>query len=346
VSPAGSFEKVAEQQTVGTTHIALRWLKPPDPEILRFEIWAKNVAFDSQEPFLVQSNVDSPASITLNADSDTPVVLYLRTIMKNGLSSDLNSSPTVSTAITLEDPTIQITDPSQIDPGVVQDQHFDRVSANQIAIVDADIVNLTATKITAGTLIAGVILSSNILATQISAGTMSAVNVSAGTYSLISGNEQMLINGTVGFNQLNTSNNQFTKILGGLLTFGVSSTNYGDFGVDSEGGVLTLRNTSGANKVILALTPDISNFESGGGIVECVNASGTLRAALGVDDSSGHGRMELVGSSSQIVINGTKVVGTQGSTISDPAGGGTVDAEARTAINALIDRLQAHGLIA
>ena len=45
-------------------------------------------------------------------------------------------------------------------------------------------------------------------------------------------------------------------------------------------------------------------------------------------------------------VNGTMVVQGQGATISDPAGGGTQDAEARTAINAIIDRLQAHGLIA
>lgn len=36
----------------------------------------------------------------------------------------------------------------------------------------------------------------------------------------------------------------------------------------------------------------------------------------------------------------------QGSTITDPTGGGTQDAEARTAINALIDRLQDIGIIA
>lgn len=36
----------------------------------------------------------------------------------------------------------------------------------------------------------------------------------------------------------------------------------------------------------------------------------------------------------------------QQATITDPTGGATVDAESRTAINALIDRLQALGLIA
>jgi hypothetical protein len=42
---------------------------------------------------------------------------------------------------------------------------------------------------------------------------------------------------------------------------------------------------------------------------------------------------------------GTQVVGPRGATISDPSGGGVQDAEARTAINTIIDRLQAHGLI-
>jgi len=45
-------------------------------------------------------------------------------------------------------------------------------------------------------------------------------------------------------------------------------------------------------------------------------------------------------------VAGTKVVGAQGATISDPTGGTVQDSEARTAINTIIDRLQAHGLIA
>ena len=38
--------------------------------------------------------------------------------------------------------------------------------------------------------------------------------------------------------------------------------------------------------------------------------------------------------------------GPQASTISDPSGGATVDAEARTAINAIIDALQAADIVA
>jgi hypothetical protein len=55
---------------------------------------------------------------------------------------------------------------------------------------------------------------------------------------------------------------------------------------------------------------------------------------------------DTVNTTSVYQVNGTQVVGAQGATITDPTGGVVIDAEARTAINALIDRLQAHGLIA
>lgn len=46
------------------------------------------------------------------------------------------------------------------------------------------------------------------------------------------------------------------------------------------------------------------------------------------------------------IVNGVKVVGAQGAAITNPTGGATVDAEARTAIDAILARLEAHGLIA
>lgn len=45
-------------------------------------------------------------------------------------------------------------------------------------------------------------------------------------------------------------------------------------------------------------------------------------------------------------VNGTKVVGAQGAAVANASGGATVDAEARTAINDLLARCRAHGLIA
>lgn len=45
-------------------------------------------------------------------------------------------------------------------------------------------------------------------------------------------------------------------------------------------------------------------------------------------------------------VGNVKVVGAQGLAIADAGGGVTVDAEARTAVNALLARVRAHGLIA
>ena len=43
---------------------------------------------------------------------------------------------------------------------------------------------------------------------------------------------------------------------------------------------------------------------------------------------------------------GTQVVGAQGAAVADASGGATIDAEARTALNALLARVRTHGLIA
>lgn len=44
-------------------------------------------------------------------------------------------------------------------------------------------------------------------------------------------------------------------------------------------------------------------------------------------------------------VGGAQVVSARGAAVPDAAGGATVDAEARTAINTLLARLRAHGLI-
>jgi hypothetical protein len=45
-------------------------------------------------------------------------------------------------------------------------------------------------------------------------------------------------------------------------------------------------------------------------------------------------------------VDGVKVVGNRQATIAPPSGGGTIDAQGRTAIASIITALQAHGLIA
>jgi len=50
--------------------------------------------------------------------------------------------------------------------------------------------------------------------------------------------------------------------------------------------------------------------------------------------------------SAQVLVNGTKVVGAQASAIAAPAGGSTIDAPARAAIEAILLALRSHGLVA
>lgn len=45
-------------------------------------------------------------------------------------------------------------------------------------------------------------------------------------------------------------------------------------------------------------------------------------------------------------VSGTKVLGAQGAAVADAAGGVVIDAEARTALNAALARMRAHGIIA
>lgn len=48
----------------------------------------------------------------------------------------------------------------------------------------------------------------------------------------------------------------------------------------------------------------------------------------------------------KVMVGGSQVIGAQQSAIADASGGSTVDAEARSALNALLAACRAHGLIA
>jgi len=47
-----------------------------------------------------------------------------------------------------------------------------------------------------------------------------------------------------------------------------------------------------------------------------------------------------------VVVSGTQVVGSQASSIANPAGGVTIDLQARAAVMAILNALRGHGLIA
>lgn len=62
-------------------------------------------------------------------------------------------------------------------------------------------------------------------------------------------------------------------------------------------------------------------------------------------EDSGTTRYQVL-SNGQVNINGSRVLANRQAAVTAPTGGATIDSQARTAINDLIARLQAHGLIA
>ena len=85
---------------------------------------------------------------------------------------------------------------------------------------------------------------------------------------------------------------------------------------------------------------DVSNY-----LALSVSSSGAVTFDA-VGASAGFAFSDIVNTTESYQVDGTKVVGNQGAAVTDPTGGTVQDSEARTAIIAIIDRLQEHGLIA
>lgn len=93
--PAVSALKLLSQTKSGAvTTIVLGWLAPDSYSVDRYELWLSRS--DLRQPALVASVRDSPVSFQFSAPSTTTCVVYVRTVMRSGLSSSPNSFPTVA----------------------------------------------------------------------------------------------------------------------------------------------------------------------------------------------------------------------------------------------------------
>jgi hypothetical protein len=128
-------------------------------------------------------------------------------------------------------------------------------------------------------------------------------------------------------------------------TVGTFTTNAIILGNDKARGI-RLTGTGAVHGFIYNDTSNNIRLVAGaaGGFAFRNNSDTTSLASIG--DSGSGGFVDLAGAGGEYRINGTKVVAARGAAVSAPAGGATIDAEARTAIGTIISRLQAHGLIA
>jgi hypothetical protein len=69
-------------------------------------------------------------------------------------------------------------------------------------------------------------------------------------------------------------------------------------------------------------------------------------SGVAVDDSDNMTGLATADAATGYKVAGTQVVGAQGAAVADASGGATIDTEARAALNALLARARAHGLIA
>jgi hypothetical protein len=112
---------------------------------------------------------------------------------------------------------------------------------------------------------------------------------------------------------------------------------------------LMIGHTNARPIVFVAATAELARFTGGtlasdSFAVKYTTAStSTITGALTV--AGGVGVVGRV-SAAEFASGATKVLGAQGAAVADASGGATVDAEARTAINALLARMRAHGAIA
>lgn len=353
-----NFRTISETTSIGTTHIVASWTEPERVDLVdHYEIWTQNVTGESQELRHLDDFNRAPAAFEVKSDSDVTVVAFLRPVMKDGTSIPALDCPTIAFNVTvtesitagdIADESIgdakldRTTDPivvgtadianaaittakigtAQITTALIANLAVGTAQIANAAITDAKILSLSAAKITTGTL---------------SAITISSCTINSSAYTLASGNNQMLIDGTNGFNQVNTSTGFLTKIIDGTITFFNTSGGsiVGGIGAQNSGAQMLLYG-SGGSPVVKAYSDAVDLGQANSGYISVANTSSTERVEIGVNSSD----------EGEIHINGTKVVGVQGASVTAPAGGSTVDSEARTAISTIISRLQAHGLIA
>ena len=333
-----ALQLVSSIAVSGATKVVLNWIKPPNPNIDHFEVWVQRTAFQSENPYQIAAVDDAPAAFTITTDQDTAALMTVRTVMKNGLSTDLRSSPTAAVNVYKF-----VASAADIAAGAIGDSHFDRLTANKIVIENADIGSLNASKINAG-YIAAARLDATVI--YISDGAMIA-NAIIGNAHISDLSADKLTAGTINAAVITVNNLDASKITTGTLSANYLSSGTANVGV----GGLTVNGTGGitCNNVISGLQIKASDDVSSGGYY--------LGAQQVIGQDSTYtilGKFTYVTCTSGYMVNFVDVVGARKTGWTAPTGTATRTGFATSTVTtevlaqhvkALVDDLTTHGLI-
>ena len=139
-----------------------------------------------------------------------------------------------------------------------------------------------------------------------------------------------------------SADGQVLRRSGGSVAFG--AVDLAD--TDAVTGILVVGN---GGTGVATFTSNGVLYGNAAGALQVTAQGGTntvLTASAGAPVFSATPTVTTVNATTGYNQGGTQVVGAQGAAVADAAGGATIDAEARTALNTLLARLRTHGLIA
>jgi hypothetical protein len=154
-----------------------------------------------------------------------------------------------------------------------------QIQAGSIASDVAVLGTVAAGQIQAGTIASNVAVLGTVVASQIAAGTISAVNVSAGTFSLTSGNNTMSIDGTNGFSIDNTVIDVFAALDNGQFSIRNMISNNRQTFIDVD----TVKGLNSNGNIAWRLRSDTEDLgEANSGYLAISDAVASDRVELGV----------------------------------------------------------------
>jgi hypothetical protein len=189
-----------------------------------------------------------------------------------------------------------------------------------------------------------VLIVGTVIADQVTAGAIDGMTITGATLRTAASGQRVEINSTDGLKGIAADSMIATQVDTDGMLYGTQLRMHPDRG---SGQTVTIGAATDRYANLLISTAPDGTYTDNESRIDLWHLSHIIRFLIksNIVATVEEGSLTLT-SGNVLKVGSDQVVGARGATITDPAGGGTVDSEARTAINAIIDRLQAHGLIA